>query len=135
MRTTWRLAAAAAFPFLLAGQMPAELPPLIPREILFGNPERANPQISPDGKYLAYLAPDKKNVLQVWMRTVGAQDDKMLTADKKRGSLRGRLGEATSLAALEAITRRRTRNWKNARRLDNLRAVETASFLPYSDAT
>ena len=63
----------------------AELPPLIPRQVLFGNPDKANPQISPDGKYLTYIAPDKNNVLQVWLRTVGKQDDRILTADKKRG--------------------------------------------------
>ena len=63
----------------------AELPPLIPRDILFGNPERTSPQISPDGKRLAWLAPDKKNVLQVWVKTIGKDDDKMVTADKKRG--------------------------------------------------
>jgi dipeptidyl aminopeptidase/acylaminoacyl peptidase len=62
-----------------------QLPPLIPREILFGNPERANPQLSPDGQYLAYIAPDAKNVLQVWLRTVGQEDDRQLTADEKRG--------------------------------------------------
>jgi hypothetical protein len=33
----------------------AQLRPLIPRDILFGNPERTHPQISPDGHYLAYL--------------------------------------------------------------------------------
>ena len=27
----------------------AELPPLIPRETLFGNPARSHPEISPDG--------------------------------------------------------------------------------------
>lgn len=64
--------------------MPSTVP-LIPRAVLFGNPERASPQISPDGKYLAYLAPDERNVLQVWMRTVGATDDRVLTADPKRG--------------------------------------------------
>ncbi|WNZ24436.1 S9 family peptidase [Leptolyngbya sp. NK1-12] len=63
----------------------AQLPPLIPRETLFGNPERARPRLSPDGKYLAYIAPDDKNVLQVWLRTVGETDDRQLTADKKRG--------------------------------------------------
>jgi len=63
----------------------AELPPLIPREVLFGNPERVQPKISPDGKRLAWLAPDKNNVLQVWMKTVGGSDDKVMTADKKRG--------------------------------------------------
>ena len=31
--------------------------PLIPREILFGNPDKASPRLSPDGRLLAYLAP------------------------------------------------------------------------------
>jgi len=61
------------------------LPPLIPREILFGNPEKTSPRLSPDGKYLAYIAPNEENVLQVWLRTVGQEDDQILTADKKRG--------------------------------------------------
>ena len=30
---------------------------LIPLEVLFGNPIKASPQISPDGKRIAYLAP------------------------------------------------------------------------------
>jgi dipeptidyl aminopeptidase/acylaminoacyl peptidase len=60
-------------------------PTLIPREILFGNPQRSSPQISRDGKYLAYLAPDDKNVLQVWLRTLGQEDDRQLTNDKERG--------------------------------------------------
>ncbi|HMF18202.1 MAG TPA: S9 family peptidase [Gemmataceae bacterium] len=63
----------------------AELPPLIPRAVLFGNPEKASPQISPDGKYLAYIAPDAKDVQQVWVRTIGKDDDRALTDDKKRG--------------------------------------------------
>lgn len=63
----------------------ADLPPLIPREVLFGNPERLRPRLSPDGKYLAYIAPDSKNVLQVWLRTVGRKDDVQLTAETKRG--------------------------------------------------
>ena len=63
----------------------AELPPLIPRELLFGNPERVSPALSPDGTRLAWLAPDTNNVLQVWVKTVAAKDDKIITADKKRG--------------------------------------------------
>ena len=62
----------------------AELPPLIPRATLFGNPEKAQAKISPNGKLLAYLAPDK-GVLNVWVRTVGQNDDQVVTADKKRG--------------------------------------------------
>lgn len=61
------------------------LPPIIPRETLFGNPEKASPQLSPDGRQLAYLAPDDNNVLQVWLQTPGDENDKQLTQDKKRG--------------------------------------------------
>ena len=63
----------------------AQLPPVIPRDVLFGNPERSQPRLSPDGQRLAWVAPDKKNVLQVWVKTIGKDDDKMMTADKKRG--------------------------------------------------
>lgn len=38
-----------------------------------------------DGKHLAYLAPDSRNVLQVWLRTAGGAEDRQLTAEKKRG--------------------------------------------------
>jgi dipeptidyl aminopeptidase/acylaminoacyl peptidase len=58
--------------------------PLIPRQILFGNPEKLGPQISPDGKLVAYLAPDN-GVLNVWVRTIGQSDDRAVTADKIRG--------------------------------------------------
>jgi dipeptidyl aminopeptidase/acylaminoacyl peptidase len=71
--------------FLSACSFISNEPSLIPREILFGNPERSNPQISPDGKYLAYLAPDKDNVMQLWVRTLYGKDDRRLTDEKKRG--------------------------------------------------
>ena len=58
--------------------------PMIPREVLFGNPERADPQISPDGTQLGYLAP-VDGVLNVWVRTLGKTDNRAVTADKKRG--------------------------------------------------
>ncbi len=57
---------------------------MIPREVLFGNPEKDSPKISPDGTRLAYLAP-KDNVLNVWVRTVEKEDDKVVTQDKRRG--------------------------------------------------
>src|SRR5437764_15164387 len=75
----------AALMLVAATQLFAELPPLIPRDVLFGNPVRTAPQLSPDGKRLAWLAPDSRNVLQVWIKTIGQNDDKMVTSDKKRG--------------------------------------------------
>ena len=60
------------------------LPALIPRSVLFGNPEKTNPQISPDGAKLAYLAPSD-GVLNVWVRTLGQTDDRVVTRDTLRG--------------------------------------------------
>ena len=42
----------------------AALPPLIDRELIFGNPEIANAELSPDGKYIAFLKPwnDTRNI-------------------------------------------------------------------------
>ncbi len=60
------------------------LPKLIPLEVLLGNPEKMQPHISPDGKRLAYIAP-VDGVLNVWVRTVGADDDAPITKDTDRG--------------------------------------------------
>ena len=57
---------------------------LIPRSVLFGNPERSSPTLSPDGTQLAYLAP-VNDVLNVWVRTLGQNDDRPVTSDDKRG--------------------------------------------------
>jgi dipeptidyl aminopeptidase/acylaminoacyl peptidase len=57
---------------------------LIPRGVIFGNPERSSPQISPDGTMLAYVAPDQ-GVMNVWVRTLGKADDRVITNDQKRG--------------------------------------------------
>jgi len=71
--------------FLSALPCHAELPPLVPREVLFGNPEKTAPDISPDGRELSYLAPDSKGVLNVWVKTIGKDDDRVITQDKLRG--------------------------------------------------
>lgn len=57
---------------------------LIPREVLFGNPVKASPQISPDGKRMAYLAP-VNNVLNVWVGNVGSDNYEPVTQDTDRG--------------------------------------------------
>ncbi|MHC4235672.1 MAG: S9 family peptidase, partial [Planctomycetota bacterium] len=82
-RTVLALIVASAL-FLPAAAVLAELPPLIPRDVLFGNPDKVSPKISPDGQRLAYIAPDQ-GVLNVWVRTVGQKDDRVVTKDRKRG--------------------------------------------------
>jgi len=57
---------------------------LIPREVLFGNPSRVAPKISPDGVHTSYLAP-VNGVLNVWVGTTGADDHRPVTDDRDRG--------------------------------------------------
>lgn len=59
--------------------------PLIPRALLFGNPDRAAPKLSPDGKSIAWLAP-KDGALNVWVASVGElAGARAVTSDTGRG--------------------------------------------------
>jgi dipeptidyl aminopeptidase/acylaminoacyl peptidase len=60
------------------------LPPLIPRDVIFGNPEKADPQLSPDGAQLAYLAP-LEGVLNVWVGPADGASFRPVTRDTDRG--------------------------------------------------
>jgi dipeptidyl aminopeptidase/acylaminoacyl peptidase len=63
---------------------------VIPLSVLLGNPERANPRLSPDGSQLAWLAP-REDVLNVWLAPVTSQqevswaDARVITDDTDRG--------------------------------------------------
>ncbi len=62
---------------------------LIPRRVLFGNPERTSPRISPDASTLAWIAPHE-GVLNVWTAPMGAGGvdwaaARVVTGDSDRG--------------------------------------------------
>jgi dipeptidyl aminopeptidase/acylaminoacyl peptidase len=63
---------------------------LIPLSVLFGNPERVSPRISPDGTRLAWIAP-LDGVLNVWLAPVSAEQGldldaaQVVTDDTDRG--------------------------------------------------
>ena len=58
---------------------------LIARDALFGNPERANVQMSPDGRYLSWVAP-LDGTLNVWVAPAGdLSAARAVTRDQARG--------------------------------------------------
>jgi dipeptidyl aminopeptidase/acylaminoacyl peptidase len=61
------------------------LPPIIDRELIFGNPEIAGAQISPDGKYLAFQKP-WKDTRNVYVKGVNEPFSaaRLLTTETKR---------------------------------------------------
>ena len=101
MKQVFVLAASVALLAACGGRDAGETPPaatpesqeaaaakpagLIPREIIFGNPDRTLARVSPDGAYVSWLAP-KDGVLNVW---VAPADDparaKAITNDTYRG--------------------------------------------------
>ena len=57
----------------------------IARAQLFGNPTRALGRISPGGRWLSWLAPER-GVLNIWVAPVGhMRDARVITTDRQRG--------------------------------------------------
>lgn len=62
-----------------------QLPPLVDREIFFGNPQISGGQISPDGRYVSFVKP-LDGTLNVWVKGIGEPFDaaRPMTADTAR---------------------------------------------------
>lgn len=100
---------------------------LIPRAVIFGNPERSSPQISPDGAMLGYLAPDQ-GVLNVWVRTLGKTDDRVITNDRKRG-IRNFTWQFDSKNILYTQDQNGDENWRVYQ--TNVASKQTRDLTPY----
>ncbi len=68
-----------------ASLLSAQLPPLIDRELFFGDPEISGAEISPDGKWISFIKPFE-GVRNIWIKGINEPFDKArpLTADKHR---------------------------------------------------
>ncbi|TFI58062.1 S9 family peptidase [Sphingomonas parva] len=80
------LLAAAAFliPVAATAALAQSNVPLIPREKIFGNPSKAAGRLSPDGKWLSWIAP-RDGVLNVWVAPASnPQQARALTSEKER---------------------------------------------------
>jgi dipeptidyl aminopeptidase/acylaminoacyl peptidase len=59
--------------------------PLVPRRVLFGNPERFSPRVSPDGTQLGWIAPDE-GILNVFVAPLDdLKSAAPVTKDRERG--------------------------------------------------
>ena len=63
----------------------AQSPPIIDRELFFGDPEIAGAQISPDGAFIAFLKPFK-GTRNIWVKKTADPftSAKPITADTQR---------------------------------------------------
>ncbi|HLF19533.1 MAG TPA: S9 family peptidase, partial [Bacteroidota bacterium] len=74
-----------AFMILLTVSVSAQQPPIIDRELFFGDPELSGAQISPDGNFISFLKPFK-NVRNIWVkdRNASFESARPITADITR---------------------------------------------------
>ena len=87
MTRTLLLVLALAFTPVAATQAETAAPetPLIARNALFGNPEKTQARISPDGRHLSWIAP-RDGVLNVWVAPAGDLGAaRPVTNDRQRG--------------------------------------------------
>ena len=82
--TVLALAIAFSAPVIASAQN-GKLPPLIDRELFFGNPEISGAQLSPDGRYISFLKPYKDS-RNVWVKRTSDPYSaaKLITNDTKR---------------------------------------------------
>lgn len=84
---------------------------LIPRELIFGNPDRSGAQISPDGKHISWLAPSD-GVMNVWVAPVEEPAKaRAITKDTKRG-VRSYFWSYTSEHVVYAQDKGGDENWR-----------------------
>src|SRR5437016_686692 len=69
----------------LAASLWAQGPPLIPRAVFDSPAEHDFVTISPDGKWLAYLAPSDQSVANIWVEDLATHEKHMVTHDQHRG--------------------------------------------------
>jgi len=62
-----------------------KLPPIIDREIIFGDPEISGAQLSPDGKWMSFMKP-LDDVRNIWIKQINEpfENAKPITADTER---------------------------------------------------
>ncbi len=93
--SAWKMRVAALLMFLVAAGLVAPvpaiaakdsgLPPLLDRDLFFGDPEIAGAQISPDGKFISFIKP-LDGVRNIWVKKTREPfaAARPLTADTKR---------------------------------------------------
>jgi dipeptidyl aminopeptidase/acylaminoacyl peptidase len=86
-------------------------PPLIPRDTFFGNPDKAAVRLSPDGRQIAFLAPED-GVLNIWVAPADAPDKaRAVTHDRGRG-IRSYFWAYTNSHVLYVQDQGGDENWK-----------------------
>lgn len=68
---------------LISTQIMAQRPPVVPLEDFFKNPEKSSFNLSPDGKYISYMAPYESR-MNIFVQKAGSQKAVRITSETDR---------------------------------------------------
>src|SRR5262245_12626638 len=91
----FKLALLAATAALALAPLTTKAADLIERQILFGNPSKAQGLISPNGQWLSWLAP-KDGVLNIFVAPIDHPDQAKAVSDEKGRPIRQHFWSADS---------------------------------------
>ena len=106
-----------------------QLPPLIDRELFFGDPEISGAQISPDGRFISFRKP-YRDVMNIWVKRTEEPFDaaRPITADTER-PVRGYFWSEDSRYVLYVQDKGGNENW-HVYAVDPAAAAEEATGVP-----
>lgn len=87
MKQTHILVAAIAAGIAFGAPLAASAADLIPRQILFGNPSKAQALVSPNGQWLSWIAP-KEGVLNIFVAPIDHPEQAKAVSDEKTRPIR-----------------------------------------------
>jgi len=90
---------------------PKPKPELIPRDLLFGNPDRTAVRVSKDGTQLSYLAP-VDGVLNIWVAPINQLDSARLVTHEKKRDVTGYLWAHNNRDLLYYLDHEGDENWR-----------------------
>lgn len=106
-----------------------EISSLIPKTILFGNPEKSSPRISPDGDKLAYLAPSN-GIMNIFINNLKTGKTGVVTHDTDSG-ISSYYWHYDSLHVFYVQDTEGNENWRLYR--TNIETQKTVCLTPVSD--
>jgi len=101
---------------------------LIPRHILFQNPQKVNPKISPDGLSIAYLRPNDEDVLNICIKNIDDNEERIITFEKNR-NIQQFCWQSDSKHILYINDNNGDENWKLFQ--TDCETLETVNLTPY----
>ena len=112
VRTTVPACLTLALGFAFGSGAEGAPPPVLDRELFFGNPEIAAAQLSPDGRAIVFVAADTALIKRLYLRPLANPEARVIPGDanKQGAEILNQLPRRQAVEAMSALTAKLVRN-------------------------